>query len=203
MKNPTLWRDGDKPAWLTRLETATGHSYRSRADDQSVCLAIDHSGSMANGTKMRQERDGARRFVETANGRQYAVGLIAFANSAEVLLTSQPLDKGLEAALERLVPDGSTDMAAAIELAARQLASRRGVRVIYLVTDGVPNDPEATLAAAANAKRQSIDIMAVGTDDADRGFLERLVTRQELAAKVACAEFARAVESMALLLPKP
>lgn len=51
--------------------------------------------------------------------------------------------------------------------------------------------------------RQRIDIVAVGAVGADRAFVERLVTRRDLAAKVARAQFAEAVASMALLLPKP
>ena len=54
MTKLTHWQGGEKPAWLTKIETATGHAYGERADDRTVYLAIDHSVSMAEGSKMRQ-----------------------------------------------------------------------------------------------------------------------------------------------------
>lgn len=83
MTKLTHWHGGEKPAWLTKLETSTGKAYGEGADDRTVYLIIDHSGSMADGSKMRQARNGARRFAEAACERRYAVGLIAFPRRRE------------------------------------------------------------------------------------------------------------------------
>jgi hypothetical protein len=65
----------------------------------------------------------------------------------------------------------------------------------------MPDSRDAALDAANRAKRANIDIMTIGTDDADRSFLEEIATRKELAAKVARAQLEQGIVSMARLLP--
>jgi len=91
-------------------------------------------------------------------------------------------------------------MAAAINLATEKFADRNGEKIICLVTDGMPDSRDAALNAANRAKRANIDIMTIGTDDADRSFLEKIATRKELAAKVARAQLEQGIVSMARLL---
>jgi hypothetical protein len=49
-----------------------------------------------------------------------------------------------------------------------------------IITDGMPDSENAALEAAKNAKMAGIEIMAIGTDDANQEFLDKLVSREGL-----------------------
>lgn len=167
----------------------------------TVYLVIDCSISMADGSKMNQAKQGASGFANESQRKGYSVGLIQFSSSAEHVSEPQKELAHLNAVIERMTAGGSTNMAAAINLATKKFADRNGEKIICLVTDGMPDSRDAALDAANRAKRTNIDIMTIGTDDADRSFLEEIATRKELAAKVARAQLEQGIVSMARLLP--
>ena len=103
--------------------------------------------------------------------------------------------------VEKLAIAGSTNMAAGIRMATEYLADRKKERVICIATDGQPDDRAATLSAANEAKKMGIEIMTIGTDDADKAFLEELATRKELALKVESTKLQQGITSMAKMLP--
>ena len=203
MTQPDTSRSRGRPLSLTRLEAVTGTSFEGTCRQPSVYLVLDYSGSMIEGWKIRQARGGARAFADKALKAGYAVGLVQFATTPRKALSPQRTLDGFDAALNAWDPAGSTDMAAAIRLVVREFREFTGTKVMCLVTDGMPNHEGATLAAARDAKGAGIDIMAIGTDDADRAFLSKLTTRSELAVTVLRQEFHTAISSMALLLPAP
>ena len=196
------------PTWQKKLEQASGGkplSQRTRptaTQSPIVVLAIDCSTSM-KGDKLRQARRGAMEFGEDAIRRGYMVGIVAFAstNSTIVLLSPTTALTPFRAALEKLALAGSTDMATGIGLATTQIDRRPG-SVICIVTDGEPDSQKETIASASHARTLGIEIMAVGTDDADWEFLSQIVTRTELAAKVERAQFSTQIASMAKNLPQ-
>ena len=94
-------------------------------------------------------------------------------------------------------------MTRAIEIAIEKLASVNGSRVIVIATDGHPDNQETVLSVAKEAKSMGIEILTIGTDDADIGFLRRLATSAELASKVPAARFEDAITSMADRLALP
>lgn len=197
------------PAWRQKLEEATatrlktqGHGPASGVRPNSVMLVVDCSGSM-DGDKLRQARKGGLGFAEQAFRDGYGVGLIAFDSDARLLTSPVRDQKEISAAAERLSIGGSTNMAAGIVLATEQIGKEGGTSVICIVTDGYPDDPEAAIRAAHAAKEKQIDIIAIGTDDADQEFLARLATRKELARKVERPQLRKGISEMALLLPKP
>ena len=193
----------DRPASMKRLEAITGTSFSRASGELSVYIALDYSGSMRDGSKLQQAKDGAREFAENAFESGYAVGLVRFATAAIIALPPQRTIEDFGTALNRREPTGSTDMAAAIRLVAAEFRDFHGTKVMCLVTDGMPDHAGKTLAAARDAKAAGIDIMAIGTDDADRAFLSKLTTRSELAVTVKRREFHKAISGMALLLPSP
>ena len=97
----------------------------------------------------------------------------------------------------------SIGMTAAILLVIEKFRDFHGTKIMCLITDGEPDHKEATRLAARKAKRSGIDIMAIGTDDADRAFLSKLTTRRELAVTVSSDKFEHAISSMAVCLPAP
>ena len=78
---------------------------------------------------------------------------------------------------------------------------------MVIVTDGMPNgqgDPMSTLKAGEDAKRNGIDIITIGTDDADQEFLKRLASRKDLGVKVQSKHLEKTItDSVRLLPPAP
>ncbi len=167
----------------------------------TVYLVIDCSGSMADGNKMEQARNGAIDYAKLALRKGYSIGLIKFSNSAVHLLEPQNRIENFIARVGEFTANGSTNMADAISLATDNLIKRKGEKVMCIVTDGMPDDEKAALACANEAKRKGIDIMTIGTDDADREFLEKLATCKELAHKVIREQLGHGIASMAKMLP--
>ena len=188
--------------WVKKLEAASGKPIVPAKPffGGTVYLVIDCSSSMDN-DNMNQAKRGASGFANESQRKGYSVGLIQFSSSAEHISEPQKELGSLNAAVERMSSSGSTNMAAALTLAAEKFVDCHGEKIICLVTDGMPDSREAALAAANQAKQSHIDIMTIGTDDADRQFLEEIATRKELSAKVSRDQLAQGMVSMAKLLP--
>lgn len=173
----------------TRM-AGTGYAY----------LVIDCSGSM-EGNKLNQAKKGALRFAKDALFKGYATGLIQFHSSAMHLSEPTKEIPDLERQLTRMEAGGSTNMADAIRLAHCRLAQREGLRAMVIVTDGMPDSVNNSLKAGRDAKKDGIDIITIGTDDADQDFLKKLSSRAELAIKVSREQFEQSIASSVKMLP--
>ena len=161
---------------------------------------IDCSGSMSGG-KTDQAKKGALDFAEQALSKRYAVGLISFACRATHICEPREELSQLQRNLSHLKPNGSTNMAAGIELATVKLRGKPGPLAMVVITDGMPDDQRAALAAAEKAKKSSIDVITVGTDDADRSFLQKLASRNDLVVMVKSGQLGEGITSAARMLP--
>ena len=106
--------------------------------------------------------------------------------------------------MTKLEVGDTTHIAKAINLAHSLLKGITGNRVIVIVTDGMPNgpgDPLSNLKAGEDAKKNGIDIIAIGTDDADQEFLKRLASRSQLGLKVENRHLEKTITDSAKLLP--
>lgn len=188
--------------WLSKLEEVSGKKVElnEKVHNANVYLAIDCSSSMYGG-KISHAKQGAIGFAREAFHKGYSVGLIKFDSNATHLLEPMKDIEQLELTIQKLFPDGSTNMSGAINIASTKLSDFNGVKVICIVTDGMPDNRNSTLEAANRAKREDIDIMTIGTDDADREFLAQLATRNDLAVKVKSSQFQTGITSMAKMLP--
>lgn len=204
---------------LDRLLTAPGEARGSSAIERSVppsralstptpeatgratvYLLLDISASMDE-AKLRQAKDGGLSFAEDAIGKGYAVGIVHFSSWASVRTNPTTSLPPIRSGLSEVGLQATTNMAAAINLAGSKLADRQGPRAIVLVTDGYPDSADSALAAAREAKRHDITIIAIGTHDADDDFLKKLATASGLATTVADSELEVAISSAARLLP--
>ena len=167
-----------------------------------VYLVVDCSNSM-NGRKLDQAKQGILDFATDALKNDYQVGLISFDYEARLICEPVGDIQILTPGVKALRVGGSTNMVKAIKLAHSKLGNLEGTRVIVIATDGMPDDVLATLKVARAAKDDGIDFIAIGTDDANQGFLGKLATRQDLAAKVSSEMFAQAIASASSLLPSP
>ena len=193
-----------KKEWAEKLGTPIQKPERRPQFPAQVYILIDCSGSMGSGTKMDQAKKGAVGFAKEAHEKGYAVGLVTFGLDAERILPPQTDTGALFACIELLSADGGTPLTEALETAVDGLgpAAKGGEKVICVVTDGEPNNTETALAVAQDARRMNIDILAIGTDDADMQFLKELATQENLSRKVAREHFEEGISSMAKMLPQ-
>ena len=87
-------------------------------------------------------------------------------------------------------------MAAGLDLAGKFKA----LSAVVIVTDGQPNSTEDALQSAAVLKQKGIEILCIGTDDADKAFLDKLATRKDLALHVAAKSIGTTIRDAAQLL---
>lgn len=167
-----------------------------------VYLLLDCSGSM-NGQKLSKAKSGALKFTGDAIANGYRVGLIQFGSNAVHLCEPQRNLSILVSKLRDMGIIGSTNMTDAIRLATQKLLGKGPFRSICIVTDGMPDDPQTASDAAQQAKKHGIDIITIGTDDADDDFLKKIATRRELGIKVPQDQFEKTIASAAKMLPLP
>lgn len=168
-----------------------------------VYLLVDCSTSMRD-NKIIQAKNGALGFAKNALGKGYITGLIQFDSSPKLLCEPDSNISVLERALTKIKIGDLTHMAKAINLASSLLKNISSNKVIVIVTDGMPNeegDPTSTLDAATLAKKNGIEIIAIGTDDADKDFLKRIASRSDLAVKTTNVQLEKTIASSSTMLP--
>jgi len=167
---------------------------------RNVLLLIDTSGSMA-GPKIEQAKSGAIDFAHSAISKAYAAALAVFADRA-AMVCDPTIDAAHFASKIARVNIGSvggtTDLAAGLALAIKFLE----LAAVVVVTDGQSNDNNAALQVAATLKNRAIDIICIGTDDADRDFLKQLATRSDLATHVLSKNLRSAITDASRFLPQ-
>lgn len=163
-------------------------------------LLLDTSNSMS-GDKLGQAKRGTIEFAKEARVKGYLFGLITFGTYASHRFDPKEDLAALHRAVEPLGAGGSTNMSGAIGLAKRKLVGKEKRRVIVVATDGMPDDPESALAAATESVNAGIDVITVGTDGADRRFLRRISSRDDLAVTVDRTDFEEGITSTARMLP--
>jgi len=159
---------------------------------------------MGEGDKLDQAKRGSRNFVREALAMGYLVGLIQFDGSPSHLCEPKKEIEVLEQHINAIRIGFYTNITEAIKLADEKLRERTGFRVIVVATDGEPWPPdskEAALRAAEQIKKSGIDIIAIGTDDADKDFLKKLASRADLGVKVTREQFGPSIAGAAKMLP--
>lgn len=179
------------------LRAANGVETELLPNRPNALLLIDTSESMAGG-KIEQAKDGAIDFARSAIARGYATALAIFADRAAMVC--DPTDDAVhfESKIARLavgVVGGSTDLAAGLSLANKF----HELSAVIVVTDGAA-PPAPALGAADILKARGVEIVCIGTDDADRDFLKRLATRADLATHVVSQDLRQAISGASRLL---
>jgi len=168
----------------------------------SVYLVIDCSESMAGGNKIYQAKSGIIDFAKEARNKGYLTGLIKFESYATHLCEPVRDVSIIEKEVQRIDIGGSTNMASAIHIAREKLKMKKGARLIIIATDGMPDSPEETMCEAEQAKKEGIDIITIGTDDADQDLLRKLASRTSMGKRVSRGQFGKGISSVATMLPQ-
>jgi len=160
----------------------------SQLGPRSICLVIDSSGSM-KGSKLAEVQVAARNFVERQDVTRNRVGVVQFSSDAKlaVAITS---DRGhVESAIDQMHSGGSTAMNLGLEVAEEALSTASSPRHILLFTDGKATWQSLALSAARRIRHRGIQIVAIGTGDADCGFLTQVTGNPSLVLWAAAGQF--------------
>jgi uncharacterized protein YegL len=164
----------------------------SKGPPTDIYLVLDRSGSMGDlsgvslSTKIEDAKRSAAEFVNIIrpdiNGN-FTIGLVAFDDEVEVLVTPTHDTSALLSAIGSLTPGDQTAMGDALKLASELLAkeSRQGSRrVVLLMSDGLTNSDQFSspdqAAALATANEIRVYTVAFGSD-ADTVLLQNIAQR--------------------------
>jgi Mg-chelatase subunit ChlD len=190
----TLSADG-KLALRTLNGTETAIAPRKTPN---AILLIDTSGSMS-GAKIKQAKTGAVDFARSAAKRGYSTGLGIFADRGAVVIDPQPDAEILSRKIANLdvgLVGGGTNLLAGLAVVEKYT----DLSAVVVVTDGQVEQPINTLEYAERLKTRGVQIICIGTDDADRTFLRALATGDELAVYVPSRGIGAAIADASRLL---
>lgn len=168
----------DDLSWLDRPPGTTTEARSS--EPVRIYLLIDVSSSMA-GPPLEEAQEAARAFLDRCDFTAAQVGLIAFSDQVTMQAEATDNVRKVLAAVGRLEADGTTNLTDALHLAREYLAAKDRTRYIVVLTDGYPDAPESAVWEAAETREEGIQIVAIGTGDADREYLKRLSNTDEAA----------------------
>lgn len=171
----------------------------ARPAQRNALLLLDLSASMAENNKLPYAQHGAMRFAESALERGYHSGLIAFGSEARLIAAPtgdlHAFNDSVISTSARMLGDG-TNMGHALYLA----ATCPDITAVVIVTDGYPNSTDDALHYAKELRKRSIDIITIGTEDADHAFLKRIATRMDLAIEIETENIQNAINDASRLL---
>jgi molecular chaperone DnaK (HSP70) len=166
----------DDLSWLALPPVSTTAS--GQPEQIRVFLLIDVSASMM-GIPLEEAQNASREFLARCDFTMAEVGLISFSTMVTLQSAATSNVRRLHAAIHRLEAEGSTNLSDALEMARGQLAATDRKRYIVLLTDGYPDAGESAIEQAMAARGQGIEIVAIGTGDADREYLRRLASSDQ------------------------
>lgn len=145
----------------------------------AICLLIDCSGSM-KGSKLQEAKRAAINFVQRQDLSRHQVSLVSFESFPHPLLGLSKSATDFAIAIDKIIDGKSTRMDLGLAATADTLRGAIEQKVILMFTDGMPDDQNTTLSAAAIVKSGGIKIVAIATDDADVGYLSTVTGNRSL-----------------------
>ena len=201
-KHPLAIRNANQSDWLQKLESATGRPVKNKLPiTGSVLFLLDCSGSMSSENKLQYAKKGGIEYAVEANKKNYKVGLISFGSNAKKILDPEDFIERFKTQIMNLEVEGSTNLTDAIHIAREVLVLSFGEKIIFIVTDGYPDDPDSAVKEAQLAAKSGVEIMTLGTDDADHIFLNSIATKKNFSKKVNRNNLQKSIKEMSKLLP--
>ena len=142
--------------------------------DSSVCLVVDHSGSM-EGQNLEEAKKAVSAFVQSG-GSDMRMGLAIFDDTAETLCPITGSTGAVQRAVDAVAADGNTNIALGLLQGMETLQGESGNRVIVLLSDGQDGSESAAMMdqVVNQLIQQGIVVYAVGFDFADSAYLTQI-----------------------------
>lgn len=148
----------------------------------SVTLAIDISGSMG-GNPLMKAMEAARNFTNNIDLTNASVGIVAFSNTEKELCpltqNSKKINNGIKDIQVAYSKWGSGTSGKPLDLCYDILRSRKGLRYIVVLTDGVWTKKQEAIDRSRICRQEGIEIIAIGLGSVNRSFLEAIATSTE------------------------
>jgi Mg-chelatase subunit ChlD len=172
----------------TRVTLSARPDCPARTEPLEVVLVIDNSGSMAADSKLTLAKRAASTFLRRIDFKTTRVGVVSFQTTSQVVSQLSDDETALRDAIDGIVSQGSTNIVAALDDAARVLVAGRNdshwpagvtpIEVVVLLSDGrhtagggdPGDDPRELANSAALRLRGAGAILATVClgDDCDR-----------------------------------
>ena len=180
-------------SWLTRPP-----GWKAPLPPRTVYLAIDLSGSMA-GRPLRDAQAAMRRFVESSDLTNTAIGIIAFADSRRVILEAVRDAKQILRAIASLKINivGIGNREHPFQDAERLLKDVNGVKFVVILADGVWSCQREAIDASLSCRNAGIEVIAIGFGSADHDFLRQIASADQSALFNTSAQLTQAFEQIA------
>lgn len=169
------FRITDLDAAISDFTVIQPESDESAPLELSICLVVDHSGSM-EGSNLQGAKQAVTEFLRTVPDNVH-VGLVGFESSAELLCPlSEPA--AVTRALNTLYATGGTNMASGLEIAGDVLQNAAGSKTIILLSDGVDSsDPAHLEEVLVDLEKQNIAVYSVGFGNAESSYMSSISQR--------------------------
>jgi uncharacterized protein YegL len=172
-------------------------------DGQRISIADLPPGQHLTGkTALDVAKVEAIEFANKARAQRYLTGLVSFDDEAKII--RHPEEKiPFSESVTALEVGGSTNMAAGIFVASTTMQEAPGEKAMVIISDGLPNDEEKTIAAAKSAKSLGVRIITIGVPGANEAFLRKIASASDLATLTEFENLGDAMDKAVKLLPAP
>lgn len=168
-----------------------------------ILLAVDLSGSMS-GTPIEEAQKAMNSFVSELEEGNIKIGIIAFADSAECVLSPDSNFKTVKAVISKLgnknvgVCNSAEPFTKGLKLLKGKLLKKESeVCYIIVLTDGQWSCQGSAITAAKKCHNAGIEIMALGFGSADYTFLKQIASTDEFASMTSLTEMSGSFSKIA------
>ncbi len=175
----------------TSVDESVFYLCQNTQTEADVVFVIDTSGSTrfaafpSRLNVLFEEQSAFRRALKSLTPSRHRVGVVSFSgrDSTETVASLGEPFESCERIVDGLQPGGGTDLAAGLEEAMRLFDSdplKRGVeRVIFILTDGYPDNLPAAKYQAALARAKGVRVLAVAVPSGSADALKSIVSRPQ------------------------
>jgi molecular chaperone DnaK len=166
----------------------------AKVTHKTVYLTIDISGSMS-GSPLEEAKKAVRKFVNSSDLTHTSVGLIAFNDSASVVVKATQDGNQLSRGADSLSIAGGTYEP--LTFVHGKLKDEKNPRYCVVLTDGQWGGQDKAIKTAKEMHLEGIEIIAVGFGSANVDFLRRIATSEESGFLISSSDIGSAFENIA------
>ena len=138
-------------------------------------LLLDTSGSM-DGMPLKEAKKACNALVnEIIDFSVHRLGIVAFETQSNLVYPLGNDRQLMNANIERISAGGGTNMRSAFLVAEKELSGGTNAKVIIMVSDGEPFDPDETMRKVSSLRNKGVRIITIGVGNrVNKAFLKQL-----------------------------